>query len=258
MPPQVPPASRALPGLDSCCTFLPLIGGRRYFPQLRVRSERFPSERIAFHHQHDVHFHEDNLTDPGLPGSSAPFTGFVADTIVSPLAVTGDSLLERAIALVDKADYRTAAELLCVCGDDPFIRNLLGVCWMRCGKSEQAVQLYRKLVLVPGSVQERHDIPDAYKRNFATALLLQGIPSGAMEILSAMRDSESLVSVRIRSAIIRWERTLSLFRWLDWKLNRIEPPGCHVPVEFEPGELELESRSNQPGGATRRDFHLGA
>ena len=166
--------------------------------------------------------------------------------------------IERSIELINHNDYLSAARLLLAAGYDPDVHNLLGVCLMRLGEFEQAVQVYRQLVLMPGSVLERPDINEVYKRNFATALLLKGFPSGALEVLAAMQDSYSLRAVQIRAAIVKWEKSLSLLRWLDWKINAIEPPCCKVAIDFEPGEIELDTAQLRPDGSARPDVGLAA
>lgn len=175
----------------------------------------------------------------------------------SPPAATNPAIL-RAAEFIKKGDYRRASALLVAAGRDLQVRNTLGVCLMRLGEFEQAVQVYRQLVLMPGSVTERAEISDVYKRNFATALLLRGFPSGALEVLASMHDSESLMSARIRASIKQWERSLSFFRWLDWKLNRIEPPNCRVPIDFDPGELDFDVVMPRPDQPVRRNINLAA
>ncbi len=126
------------------------------------------------------------------------------------------------------------------------------------GEYEQAVQVYRQFVLLPNSVVERPNISDACKRNFATALLLKGLPSGALEVLAGMHDMYNLRAVQIRAAILKWEKTLSLFRWLDWKLNFVEPPNCKVPIDFEAGEIEFDTMQVRPDRPARSDVRLAA
>lgn len=169
------------------------------------------------------------------------------DNVVHPADTTtrqqakGKTASQRAINLalhhLQRHAYQDAVAVLKAAGHEGRVRDLLGVCLMRAGEFDQAKQLYRQLVLVPNSVYPRPEINDACKRNYATALLLAGLPSGALEVLAFCCDVRDPRAVEIRAAIKRWEQSLSWFRRWDWKLNRIEPPHCSVPIEFEAGEL---------------------
>lgn len=147
--------------------------------------------------------------------------------------------IQRACTLIKKGDYTGAANLLAAAGRDPQTRNALGVCLMRAGRVDAAVDLYRSFVLVPGTLLERTDVSNAYKRNFATALLLKGLPSGALAVLKQTREPQHPVAASLYMAIKQWERSLSWWNRLDWKLNAVEPRSCHVSIDFEPGEFDF-------------------
>ncbi len=151
--------------------------------------------------------------------------------------------LQRAWGLIQKSDYAGAAALLAAAGRDPQVRNALGVCLMRMGSVDKAVDVFRSFVLMPGTVLERREVSNASKRNFATALLMKGFPSGALSVLADIHDPDHPMAVRLYSAIKQWEKSLSWFRWLDWKLNRVEPGKCQVPLDFEPGEFDFDPDS---------------
>lgn len=152
----------------------------------------------------------------------------------------------RACTLIKKSDYSGAANLLAAAGRDTQVRSAQGVCLMRTGRAEAAVDLYRSFVLTPGTLLERADVSNVYKRNFATALLMKGLPSGALAVLKQTREPDHRNAVRLYTAIRQWEKSLSWWRRLDWKLNAIEPKNCHVPIDFEPGEFDFEVDSQQP------------
>jgi hypothetical protein len=154
--------------------------------------------------------------------------------------------LQRACSRLQRGDYDGAADLLAAAGRDIQVRNALGVCLMRLGRVDKAVEVFRSFVLMPGTVLERPDVSNACKRNFATALLMKGFPSGAMSVLAEIREPGHPVTLRLNCAIRRWEGSLSWFRWLDWKLNGIEPPMCQVPLEFEPGEFDFDVQLPRP------------
>ena len=83
-------------------------------------------------------------------------------------------------------------------------------------------------------------MPAVYKTNFATALLLGGHPAGCQEMLSEVGDESHPSVQRLRGAIARWEAGLSFWQKLNWRFGSIEPKNCRVPIDFEPGEFEVE------------------
>ncbi|EMI15929.1 hypothetical protein RMSM_07147 [Rhodopirellula maiorica SM1] len=152
--------------------------------------------------------------------------------------------LARVANLLRRRDYQAAAELLRSAGREPSVRNTLGVCLLRLGHVEEALSVFRQFVLTPGSVTERSDVSNVCKRNFAVALLMKGSPSGALDVINETREPDHPMAIRVREAVKTWERSLSWLRRIDWKLNRIEPPRCQVPIDFEPGEFEFEFESD--------------
>ncbi len=151
-----------------------------------------------------------------------------------------DPTLRRAREWIQNRNYSKAANLLATAGRDAKVRNALGVCLMRMGKVDSAVEVFRSFVLMPGTVIERGDVNHASKRNFATALIMKGYPSGALDVLAETHDPDHPMAVRLREAIAQWEKSLPWLRWFDWKLNHIEPKNCHVPLTFEPGEFDFD------------------
>ncbi len=154
--------------------------------------------------------------------------------------------IQRAWNLIKKGDYVGAADLLAAADRDPQVRNAMGVCLMRAGRVENAVDVYRAFVLTPGTLLERPDVNNAYKRNFATALLIRGLPSGALTVLKDTREPDHPMAVRLYAAIKQWEKSLSWLRRLDWKINSIEPANCRIPLDFEPGEFDFDVQIEQP------------
>lgn len=119
-------------------------------------------------------------------------------------------------------------------------QNARGVQFMREGKLDEAISILRSLVMPPGCTWTRPEAPDVFKRNFATALLLAGHPSGCLELLAGMRDDQHPRVQQMRAAIKRWEKSLSFFQWLNWRTGWIEPAGRPVLLDFIPGELESD------------------
>mgnify|MGYP002624573921 CR=1 FL=1 len=126
-------------------------------------------------------------------------------------------------------------------GMDLDIVNARGVCLLRTGRYDEAVALYRNLVLQPGCTWMRKDRPLHYKTNFAVALLLSGRPSGCLDMLHELTAEAPPIGDVLRSAIKRWESTLPFWSWLNWKLCGAAPPDRPVCLDFEPGDFGCET-----------------
>ncbi|WDQ14610.1 tetratricopeptide repeat protein [Rhodopirellula sp. P2] len=142
--------------------------------------------------------------------------------------------------LLSRRDYEGVVRRLHSAGRSPAIRNTLGVCLLRLGRTEEALSVFRQFVLSSNGVLERSEISSVCKRNFATALLLNGLVGGALDALNQSGEPDHPRTIGLRNCLRDWERSLSWWRWLDWKINRIVAKDCHVPLTFEPGEFEFE------------------
>ncbi len=169
--------------------------------------------------------------------SSASPSSPVRDT--SNTATPLHPVIQKAWKLIKQDNYLGAANVLVTANRDPQVRNTLGVCLMRAGRAESAVELYRAFVLMPGTLRERPNICNAYKRNFATALFMRGLPSGALAVLKDIREPDHPRAIQLYGAIKEWEKSLPWYRRLDWILNGTEPANCTISLEFEPGEFDF-------------------
>lgn len=167
-------------------------------------------------------------------------------------AADGGPLIQRVLRLAERQEWSQAVDLLHSAGQSPSKRNALGVCLMRSGQIAESVRIFRNLVLNPGSTWERPELPDLYKRNFATALLLSGLPAGCLDVLRNAGQLQHPAAIQIRSAIKDWEKSLSWWRRWDWKLNLVEPPHCSVKIGFTPGEFEHALIEENPARALSR------
>ncbi|QDS91106.1 hypothetical protein EC9_53260 [Rosistilla ulvae] len=149
-------------------------------------------------------------------------------------------VFERVAGLIRESDCDEAVEVLRTAGFDIQIRNALGVCLMRAGRAEEAVAVFRQFVLSADGVSEKREICNAYKRNFATALLIKGSPNGALSVLRDTREPEHPMAVCISAAIRNWGKSLPWWPRFNWTVSMLEPANCHVPLDFEPGELDFE------------------
>lgn len=135
-------------------------------------------------------------------------------------------------------------------------QNKRGVQLMREGKFDQALPALRSLALAPGCTWMRPSVPNLVKRNFVTALLLAGHPAACLELLAEMRDDQHPRVQQLRAAIKRWEKTLSLMQWLNWRLGWIEPSNRPVAIDFIPGELEDQPPRLEPTQSRPADSQL--
>ncbi|MCC9643338.1 tetratricopeptide repeat protein [Rhodopirellula sp. JC740] len=145
--------------------------------------------------------------------------------------------LHHAYSLIQKGRYEDAVASLNSAGKSYEVRSALGVCLMRLGRSEAALGVFRQFVLDGNGITDREGVPEHCKRNFATALLMNGLAAGAWSVLSQLQERQNRRRLEMLSAIREWEKTLSWWRWIDWKLNRITASDVTIPLPFEPGEL---------------------
>ncbi len=167
-------------------------------------------------------------------------------------ATRNEDVLAKVHKLVATRHYDRALQLINSSGQDRRLLNAQGVCLLRLGSYAEAMRVYYGLVLNPGCTWLRPDAPLIYKTNYATALLLGGRPSGCLDILAELKAEQNETVQRLRAAIKQWEASLSFWRRLNWRLGRIEPANCVVPLSFEAGELEpLPSTETAPDAPRR-------
>ncbi len=116
----------------------------------------------------------------------------------------------------------------------PWSTNALAVCLLRLGQAEQAVELFRNLVL-SGSLFLRSDLPTTWKVNFATTLLMADNLVGCNRLLGEIQDEGHPSVQRLRSALTRWHNDLSLWQKIHWFLGG--QPARRVELGFLPGDL---------------------
>ena len=112
--------------------------------------------------------------------------------------------------------------------------NATGVCLLRLGQADRAVELFRNLVL-SGSLFLRPDVPTAWKVNFATALLMADNLGGCVRLLGEIQEEDHPGVQRLRGALQSWHSRLSIWAKIRWFLGG--QPGRRVELDFLPGEL---------------------
>lgn len=139
---------------------------------------------------------------------------------------------------IEHQDYSSAAGLLRGRGFNPAVRNNLGVCLIRLGQIDEALQVFRSFILESGGTNERPETSDVARRNFATVLLLKQLPSGAVSVLDNTESQNDKRTLELRGAITQWEKSLGWFHWLNWKINHVAPAHCTFVMPFDLGEFE--------------------
>ena len=184
-------------------------------------------------------------SQPVLTTSTLPFG---PDGSATAQSQTG--LLKQIIREAKAGSYESALQLSArAIADDPLVANARGVCLMRMKQYDDAVALFRWLVLNPGQTWVRSDRPTYFLTNFATALLLVGNVDGCLHVLRQIRN-ETPRARQIREAIARHEATLTFWEKLEWWINRTVTPSKTVSFDFAPGEfgpLEQYADSMLPG-----------
>ncbi len=116
-----------------------------------------------------------------------------------------------------------------------WITNANGVCLLRLDRAKQAVDLFRGLVLSPGVVSLREDVPAVFKTNFATALLAHSNLGGCLSVLHEINDEENPAVRQLRSAIQRFRESVSPWARLQWRMGVF--PSGPVAMDFPLGNL---------------------
>src|SRR5262249_18373173 len=115
----------------------------------------------------------------------------------------------------------------------PWLENATGVCQLRLGNPAGAIDTFRRLVLAPGGLILRGDVPTPFKVNFATALLMDGNLSGGLQVLAELRE-ECPAARAIRDAVRRWKGGMTFWQRL-WMAFGGQPPRP-LPLDFPLGQ----------------------
>jgi hypothetical protein len=183
--------------------------------------------------RHHNKSHKPNVTLSGEDGANTLPISESASAQIPEI----NPIVQHALPHIEAGHYEKALNVLAGGGSIPSVQNARGVCLMRLGRYEDAVRLYRGLVLQAGGTWARADVPTLHKTNFATALLLDGHPSGCLSQLEEIGDPNYPPVIRLRQALAKWQSTLGILQRLNWWFGRIEPPHCKVSLDFPPGDV---------------------
>lgn len=151
-------------------------------------------------------------------------------------SVVGGRLLPEIFALVERGLPDEALKLIkSANGTDPELLNATGVCYLRAGRPEKAVEVFHRLCVGEG-LGLRSDASPLHVANFATALLMAGNLNGCRHHLRFV-DRSHPVAVQVHAAIAGWEGSLGGWQRALLRLGMCEPKR---PLELgcPPGALQ--------------------
>jgi hypothetical protein len=144
-----------------------------------------------------------------------------------------DKLIIRVQQQLDAGQVGNALNLIAQSRQkSALISNAIGVCQLRRGNTDEAVRIFRDLVISEG-IHFRQDAPPVFLANFAAALYATGNLSGFLGALDEAGERHP-AAVRYREAYANWRRNLSL-----WQKIKLAFAGDPVrPFSIEPaGDL---------------------
>jgi Flp pilus assembly protein TadD len=147
-----------------------------------------------------------------------------------------DEAISRVQSLLSEGQVRKAIELLLRADmGNSELRNAYGVCLMRAGELDKAVDVYQSLCL-NGTICLKPNVSTLHMANYAAALLLKGNLSGCLAALHQAPDQSHPAAHRVKDAIQRWRRSLT---WMQ-RLRLVvfgHLPEKPVDLGTEPGNL---------------------
>jgi hypothetical protein len=149
--------------------------------------------------------------------TSPPFAPSAEATVVDARPPEVTDLLNKVEQHLQ--DGQSAVALECIARakiKSPWLTNAAGVCQLRLGNTDVAVNVFRGLVLAPGGLVLRDDVPTVFKTNYATALLAAGHLSGGLSVLADIRDEGNPAVQRLRTAIRHWQGCLTFWQKVSW------------------------------------------
>lgn len=157
-----------------------------------------------------------------------------------------DPKLRAVKELTDRGEYARALEVLSNNTNDPEMLHCRGVCLLRLREFKQAISPLRLAALNPSTFHVHEHVANHIKINFAIALFFGGEPVGGLETLAEVKHEEKNPSVlMIHRQTNLWVKEMSLFRRLDWYLNRIAPNKGPAPPVERLGQFAWELETTQ-------------
>ena len=131
--------------------------------------------------------------------------------------------LHEALQMITRIKSRT----------DPML-NAQGVCLMRLGQIKDAVKVLRALAFngLPAIPSER---PAVIQANYATALLLAGDNTEAIEILRHLDESKEPYVAKLKQTVKNVRKDLGLRDRFLWAMTLY--PKAQIQLDYAPGAL---------------------
>jgi hypothetical protein len=133
--------------------------------------------------------------------------------------------------LIDLGEFQQALGLLKDYPEEGEFTNAKAVLLMRTGKPREAANLLRRHVWDLKTFTMNLNVSEHVRLNFATTLLMTGHVAGCAGIIRSLNGEVNEQANALLNAIRSWEESLSVLRWLDWKICGIE----HLKGEFSIG-----------------------
>ncbi|MFG0243399.1 MAG: hypothetical protein ACF8R9_11505 [Phycisphaerales bacterium JB054] len=144
------------------------------------------------------------------------------EAMKSSESVVRERVLREVVALVERGLPDDALKLLkSANGADPVLMNAAGVCHLRAGRPDRAVEVFRRLCVGEG-IGIRPDANQLHVANFATALLLSGNLNACRHHLRLV-DPRHPVAAQVSGAIAGWEASLGGWQRLLRRVGMYEP-----------------------------------
>lgn len=112
--------------------------------------------------------------------------------------------------------------------------NARGVCLMRLGRVEAAVEALRDLTF-HGLVCIPSDTPPLYQANYATALLMKGYTQEALEIMTSLAPNQHPYIAALHQTIAEWKKNLNIFLRFCCMVKLY--PSKRITLKYPPGDL---------------------
>lgn len=116
----------------------------------------------------------------------------------------------------------------------PDMRNALGVCLLRLGKVEKALNVLQELVFQK-FLSIPKGTPPLYQANYATVLLLKNYNQMAIEIINGLEPAEHPYIAQLHATVAQWKKQLPVFHKFRCMLGLY--PDKPVLLSMQPGDL---------------------
>jgi len=147
----------------------------------------------------------------------------VEDKVTHVRQLLASNQAENAILFIEKTGIQS-----------PDMRNALGVCLMRLGKVEKALNILQELVFQK-FLSIPKGTPAIYQANYATVLLLKNYNQMAIEIIKGLSPADHPYIAQLHASVAQWKKQLPVFHKFRCMLGLY--PDTPVTLSMEPGDI---------------------